>query len=46
MPAIKVKPTQDGTYTIYEGGLPLASGLTRAQVDAYLAERALRQPAA
>jgi hypothetical protein len=46
MAAIKVKPTQDGTYTVYEGAQPLASGLTRAQADAFLAARAKRTPVA
>lgn len=45
MDALKVKPTHDGTYTIYKGAHRLASGLTRAQVDAYLADHERRRAA-
>ncbi|MCJ2024929.1 hypothetical protein [Methylobacterium sp. J-067] len=33
--AIRVKPTHDGTYTVYRGNLALVSGLTRAQAERY-----------
>ncbi|ACA20466.1 hypothetical protein M446_6198 [Methylobacterium sp. 4-46] len=33
--AIRVKPTQDGTYTVYRGTSVLVSGLTRAQAELY-----------
>ena len=32
---IRVKPTQDGTYTVYRGTLALVSGLTRLQAERY-----------
>jgi hypothetical protein len=32
---IRVRPTQDGTYTVYRGTLVLVSGLTRAQAELY-----------
>ncbi|MEH3146488.1 MAG: hypothetical protein PGN34_14320 [Methylobacterium frigidaeris] len=37
MPAFRVTPTHDGTYTIYRGNQVLVSGLTRGQAEAYLA---------
>ncbi len=37
---IRVKPTQDGTYTVYRGSLVLVSGLTRAQAESYEARLA------
>ncbi len=37
---IRVKPTQDGTYTVYRGTLMLVSGLTRAQAESYEASLA------
>ncbi|MFH6783848.1 MULTISPECIES: hypothetical protein [Methylobacterium] len=37
---IRVKPTQDGTYTVYRGTLVLVSGLTRAQAESYEASLA------
>ncbi|MHC2107651.1 hypothetical protein [Methylobacterium sp. CM6246] len=32
---IRVKPTHDGTYTVYRGTLALISGLTRLQAERY-----------
>ncbi|WP_298955413.1 hypothetical protein [uncultured Methylobacterium sp.] len=32
---IRVKPTQDGTYTVYRGARALVSGLTRAQAELF-----------
>lgn len=32
---IRVRPTQDGTYTVYRGALALISGLTRLQAERY-----------
>lgn len=32
---IRVKPTQDGTYTVYRGTFALISGLTRLQAERY-----------
>ena len=32
---IRVKPTQDGTYTVYRGAIALISGLTRLQAERY-----------
>lgn len=32
---IRVKPTHDGTYTVYRGTLALVSGLTRLQAERY-----------
>lgn len=40
---IRVKPTQDGTYTVYRGGLALVSGLTRLQAERYEASIARQQ---
>ncbi|WP_167350807.1 hypothetical protein [Methylobacterium variabile] len=37
---IRVKPTQDGTYTVYRGAHVLVSGLTRAQAEIYEASLA------
>lgn len=33
--AIRVRPTQDGTYTVYRGTTVLVSGLTRVQAELY-----------
>ena len=33
MASIKIKPTHDGTYTIYRNGGAVSSGLTRVQAD-------------
>ena len=43
---IRVKPTQDGTYTVYRGTLALVSGLTRLQAERYEASIARQQRAA
>jgi hypothetical protein len=32
---IRVKPTHDGTYTVYRGTLALICGLTRLQAERY-----------
>ncbi|GJD33643.1 hypothetical protein [Methylobacterium aerolatum] len=32
---IRVRPTHDGTYTVYRGTRALASGLTREQAERY-----------
>ncbi|GBU17384.1 MULTISPECIES: hypothetical protein [Methylobacterium] len=32
---IRVKPTHDGTYTVYRGPVALISGLTRLQAERY-----------
>ncbi len=32
---IRVRPTHDGTYTVYRGTLALACGLTRLQAERY-----------
>ncbi|WP_194075172.1 hypothetical protein [Methylobacterium durans] len=32
---IRVKPTQDGTYTVYRGPTALIAGLTRLQAERY-----------
>ncbi|GJE17958.1 hypothetical protein [Methylobacterium marchantiae] len=34
---IHVKPTHDGTYTVYRGPMVLVSGLTRLQAELYQA---------
>ncbi|WP_197030962.1 hypothetical protein [Methylobacterium sp. 10] len=34
---IHVKPTHDGTYTVYRGPTALVSGLTRLQAELYQA---------
>lgn len=39
---IRVKPTQDGTYTVHRGTLALVSGLTRIQAERYEASIAQR----
>jgi hypothetical protein len=44
--AIRVKPTQDGTYTVYRGTMALVAGLTRLQAERYEASIAARQQAA
>lgn len=41
--AIRVKPTQDGTYTVYRGTLALVSGLTRSEAERYEAKLSRRQ---
>lgn len=44
---IRVRPTQDGTYTVYRGTRVLISGLTRLQAERYEASLAReRRPAA
>lgn len=40
---IRVKPTQDGTYTVYRGSLAVISGLTRLQAERYEASIASQQ---
>lgn len=40
---IRVKPTQDGTYTVYRGSVALISGLTRLQAERYEASIGDRQ---
>ena len=40
---IRVKPTHDGTYTVYRGALALVSGLTRLQAERYEASIARNQ---
>lgn len=40
---IRVRPTQDGTYTVYRGALALVSGLTRLQAERYEASIARNQ---
>ena len=35
---IRVKPTHDGTYTVYRGTEVLVSGLTRLQAERYEAD--------
>lgn len=42
---IRVKPTHDGTYTVYRGALALVSGLTRLQAERYEASIARTQRA-
>jgi hypothetical protein len=32
---IVLKPTHDGTYTIYRDGRPIITGLTRQQADEF-----------
>ncbi|MEH3144485.1 MAG: hypothetical protein PGN34_03850 [Methylobacterium frigidaeris] len=32
---IRVRPTQDGTYTVYRGVRALVSGLTRSQAELF-----------
>jgi hypothetical protein len=41
--AIRVKPTQDGTYTVYRGAMALVAGLTRLQAERYEASIARQQ---
>lgn len=43
---IRVRPTQDGTYTVYLGTLALISGLTRLQAERYEASMTRRQSTA
>ncbi|WP_430912515.1 hypothetical protein [Methylobacterium sp. sgz302541] len=43
---IRVKPTHDGTYTIYRGPVALISGLTRLQAERYEASIARQSRAA
>lgn len=38
---IRVKPTHDGTYTVYRGTDVLMSGLTRLQAERYEADLGL-----
>ena len=33
---IRVKPTHDGTYTVYRDSVAVVAGLTRAQADELL----------
>ncbi|AWN35354.1 hypothetical protein DK427_06075 [Methylobacterium radiodurans] len=40
---IRVRPTQDGTYTVYRGMTALISGLTRLQAERYEASIARQQ---
>nr|WP_301302312.1 hypothetical protein [Methylorubrum extorquens] len=40
---IRVKPTQDGTYTVYRGSMALVAGLTRLQAERYEASIAHQQ---
>ncbi|GJD51560.1 hypothetical protein OPKNFCMD_4315 [Methylobacterium crusticola] len=40
MPPIRLKPTHDGTYTVYRGSQVLMSGLTRAQAESLVARAA------
>lgn len=40
---IRVRPTQDGTYTVYRGTMALVAGLTRLQAERYEASIAHRQ---
>ncbi|CAA2154720.1 MULTISPECIES: hypothetical protein [Methylobacterium] len=42
---IRVKPTHDGTYTVYRGTLALISGLTRLQAERYEASISQQQRA-
>lgn len=42
---IRVKPTHDGTYTVYRGAVALVSGLTRLQAERYEASIARQQRA-
>lgn len=41
--SIHVKPTHDGTYTVYRGTRALISGLTRLQAERYEASLGGRQ---
>ncbi|MCJ2134697.1 hypothetical protein MKK69_11610 [Methylobacterium sp. J-026] len=40
---IRVKPTHDGTYTVYRGTLALICGLTRLQAERYEASLTRQQ---
>ena len=40
---IRVKPTQDGTYTVYRGTIALAAGLSRLQAERYEASLSRRR---
>ena len=42
---LRVKPTHDGTYTVYRDSLALVSGLTRLQAERYEASVARQQRA-
>lgn len=42
---IRVKPTHDGTYTVYRGASVLISGLTKAQAERYGASLVAQVPA-
>lgn len=40
---IRVRPTQDGTYTVYRGPIVLAAGLNRLQAERYEASLSHRR---
>ncbi|MGU3658243.1 hypothetical protein ACN9MF_04840 [Methylobacterium fujisawaense] len=40
---IRVRPTHDGTYTVYRGTLALICGLTRLQAERYEASLSRQQ---
>ncbi|WP_336486208.1 hypothetical protein [Methylobacterium nigriterrae] len=40
---IRVRPTQDGTYTVYRGPIALICGLTRLQAERYEASIARQE---
>ncbi len=40
---IRVKPTHDGTYTVYRGTLAVICGLTRSQAERYEASLTRQQ---
>ncbi len=42
---IRIRPTQDGTYTVYRDGRAVASGLTRSQAEAAAREYGVPLPA-
>ncbi|GJE42016.1 hypothetical protein [Methylobacterium soli] len=46
MMMIRVRPTQDGTYTVYRGSTALISGLTRLQAERYEATIARQERSA
>ncbi|WP_204262707.1 hypothetical protein [Methylobacterium sp. BTF04] len=41
---IRVRPTQDGTYTVYLGTTVLISGLSRLQAERYEAAFPIQRP--
>jgi hypothetical protein len=41
---IRVKPTHDGTYTVYRGARVLVSGLTRQQAERFEASLGAQGP--